>query len=155
MSNAFNAVAANDNKPTQEMLDRSLLRAAEFDESEKITDLISRGADKNARHINGDTPLIIAAREGHDRTVRLMLRHRADMAARNNQNETAADAARRAGHGAIAKRIEDKIAAQTTQKEERHKDLATPIMDGSLCDIPTLTLPALRRRPKPAHPSTP
>jgi len=83
---AFNAAAANDNKPTQEMLDRSLLRAAEFGESEKITDLIRRGADKNARHINGDTPMIIAAREGHEKTVRLLLKHRADTKAHNNQS---------------------------------------------------------------------
>lgn len=148
MSPAFNAAAANDNKPTQEMLDRALLRAAEFDESEKIIDLIRRGANKNARHINGDTPMIIAAREGHEKTVRLFLKHRADAEARNNQSESAADAAHSAGHPHIAARITAHQAAARAQKE---KDFTAPILEGSLREITALKPASVikRRPPKP------
>lgn len=147
----FNAAAANDNKPTPQMLDQALLRAAEFGEDEKITDLIRRGAHKNARHTNNDTPLIIAAREGHAKTVRLLLRHRVDMSAQNNQGEDAASAARAAGHAAIAQKIESAIAAAATQQQ---KAFIAPIVEGSERDIPTLSLPRTLRR-RPPSPDTP
>lgn len=142
----FNQAAANDNKPTQQMLDRQLLRAAEFDESEKIIDLIRRGADKNARHINNDTPLIIAAREGHEKTVRLLLRQNVDMQARNHQDEDAIAAARAGGNEAIAERISEKI------EKQKQRDMLAPITEGSSRDIPTLSLPQGIRRKKPPVP---
>jgi len=145
---AFNAAAANDNKPTQEMLDLSLLRAAEFGENEKITDLIRRGADKNARHINGDTPMIIAAREGHEKTVRLLLLFGADTAARNNQLESAEGVAHSVGHPKIAARIAMQNAIAKALKE---KEFFAPILEGSLREITTLKPLAVtkRRMPKP------
>ncbi|HCS23084.1 MAG TPA: ankyrin repeat domain-containing protein [Alphaproteobacteria bacterium] len=148
----FNQAAANDNKPTQQMLDRQLLRAAEFDESEKIIDLIRRGADKNARHINNDTPLIIAAREGHEKTVRLLLRQNVDMHARNYQDEDAIAAARAGGNEAIAKRIAEKIEKQKQAAAQNQRDMLAPITEGSARDIPTLSLPQGIRRKKPPAP---
>lgn len=120
MSNAFNAAAANNNKPAQEILDRSLLRAAEFGESGKITSLIRRGANKNARHTNGDTPLIIAAREGHDAAVQLLLKRGAEASLRNHQGESAADASR--GDPAILRRLAR--AQQKQAEKERLKEAA-------------------------------
>lgn len=142
-SKRFNQTARNSGRPqNQQMLDRDLLRAAEFGEDEKIHDLIRRGANINARHINNDTPLIIAAREGHDLTVRRLLKLKAHIRLRNNQGELAEDAARRAGHDAIAVRIRDYRAAQRAQ--------TIPAINATQRDISTLSLPTVIRRNKPA-----
>ncbi len=141
-TNRFNTAAAGDSPQNQQMLDRALLRAAEFGEDEKIRDLIRRGANVNARHTNNDTPLITAAREGHDLTVRHLLKLKAHIRLRNNQGETAEAAARRAGHDAIAVRIRDYRTAPPVQN--------TPVANATARDINTLSLPRVIRRNKPA-----
>jgi ankyrin repeat protein len=135
MSPAFNAAAANDNSPAPEMLDRALLRAAEFDDSQKITGLIRRGANKDARHINGDTPLIIAAREGHEKTLALLLRLGANVALSNNQGETAETAA--AEHPALVRAV-----TRARQKQDTKEQLKKSALRETQRDI--TPLPPLR-----------
>lgn len=87
-STPFNnaAAPANDNA---ESLDRQLLSAAEFGDTVKMIDLLARGADINARHTNNDTPLHIAAREGHLDAVKLLIEKKADTSLLNNFQRTA------------------------------------------------------------------
>ncbi len=87
-STPFNnaAAPANDNA---ESLDRQLLSAAEFGETAKMVDLIAQGANINARHTNNDTPLHIAAREGHLDAVKLLIEKQADTSLVNNSRQTA------------------------------------------------------------------
>lgn len=87
-STPFNnaAAPANDNA---ESLDRQLLSAAEFGETAKMIDLLARGANINARHTNNDTPLHLAAREGHLDAVKLLIEKNADTSLLNNFQRTA------------------------------------------------------------------
>ena len=87
-STPFNTAAAPANDNT-ESLDRQLLSAAEFGETDKIVDLLARGANINARHTNNDTPLHIAAREGHLDAVKLLIEKQADVTLLNNFQQTA------------------------------------------------------------------
>ena len=84
----FNTAAApaNDNA---ESLDRQLLKAAEFGETDKIVDLLAKGANINARQTNNDTPLHLAAREGHLDAVKLLIEKKADTSLINNFQQTA------------------------------------------------------------------
>ncbi|TAL38916.1 MAG: ankyrin repeat domain-containing protein [Alphaproteobacteria bacterium] len=98
----FNLAAANDNGPNP---DRELLRAAEGGDLEKVKFWLERGANIDARHTNNDTPLIIAAREGHEDVIRHLMTRRkkkADAAMQNNQDESALHAAVAAGNTEIA-----------------------------------------------------
>lgn len=94
----FNLAAANDNGPNPDL---ELLRAAEGNDLPKVKLWLERGANIDARRINNDTPLIIAAREGHADVVRHLMTRRkkkADAALQNNQGESALHAAVTAGN---------------------------------------------------------
>lgn len=87
-STSFNNAAAPANDNT-ENLDRQLLNAAEFGETAKIIDLLAKGANINARQTNNDTPLHLAAREGHLDAVKLLIEKNADTSLVNNFQHTA------------------------------------------------------------------
>ena len=42
---------------------------------------------------SGDTPLILAAREGHAEVIKLLMRHGCDVTSQNDSDETALDVA--------------------------------------------------------------
>lgn len=67
--------------------------------------LIERGARIDARSPNGTTPLMMAARYGHEESVDVLLRRGADSTLRNQRDLTAADFARLAGREALATRL--------------------------------------------------
>jgi uncharacterized protein len=101
MKDSFNQ-AANDNAPNP---DRELLRAAEGNDLPKVKFWLKKGANIDARHTNNDTPLIIAAREGHEEVARYLLHRqgkKADSSLQNNQGETAMIASLLGGSVAIA-----------------------------------------------------
>lgn len=97
--------AANDNGPNP---DRQLLRAAESGDLERVKLWLEKGANIDARHTNNDTPLIIAAREGHADVIRHLMTRRkrkADAGLQNNQGESALHAAVKAGNTEAALQI--------------------------------------------------
>ncbi len=77
----------------------ALLTAAAFAPTEVVKTLLDAGAQVNVADVRGFTPLMLAI--GTDRqnpaTVRLLLRHHADTAAKNLEGETALDWARKIG----------------------------------------------------------
>jgi uncharacterized protein len=67
--------------------------------------LLDQGAALDARAPNGNTPLMLAARYGHEDSVSLLLERGADRALRNERNLDAADYARLDGREAVAQRL--------------------------------------------------
>lgn len=67
--------------------------------------LVDRGALIDAEAPNGNTPLMMAARDGTIASAELLLRLGADATRRNSLNQTAADMAEQAGRDDLAARL--------------------------------------------------
>jgi hypothetical protein len=67
--------------------------------------LLERGAQVDAPSPNGTTPLMMAARYGHEDSVQILLGAKADPRLRNQKELSAADFAREAGREALASRL--------------------------------------------------
>jgi ankyrin repeat protein len=67
--------------------------------------LLERGAQVDAPSPNGTTPLMMAARYGHEDSVQILLVAKADPRLRNQKELSAADFAREAGREALASRL--------------------------------------------------
>ena len=70
-----------------------------------VSFLLGKGAQVNALSPNGTTPLMMAARYGHEASVDVLLAAKADPSARNQKSLTAADFARDAGRHGLASRL--------------------------------------------------
>lgn len=90
-------------KPVSESTDKSmsLWMAANSGRLEEVEQLLSEGADINARAGNGMTPLILASWNGHTKVVELLLRKGADVNAKTNIGSTALKLATERGHKKI------------------------------------------------------
>ena len=86
-------------------LNADLLKAAEEGKTEVVKTLITKGADVNARPIegkvNGWTALMAAAENGHTETVRALLEAGADLNARDKNGKTALTYAKENSHTEI------------------------------------------------------
>ncbi len=51
-----------------------LLEAAQIGNFERVTELLNRGDDPNAKDTDGDTALILAADKGHEAVVEALLK---------------------------------------------------------------------------------
>jgi hypothetical protein len=60
----------------------------------------------NAQDYEGNTPLHLAASNGHGRIVRLLMDHGADSSIVNHEGFTASDLARLRGHDGVAQMID-------------------------------------------------
>lgn len=67
--------------------------------------LLEQGATVDARAPNGNTPLMLAARFGHEDSVKLLLERGADRTLRNDRNYDAADYARLDGRESVAQSL--------------------------------------------------
>ena len=77
----------------------ALFRAARDGNADTVRSLLaSRNADVNATDADGDTPLIEAARFGHDEVVSALLIAKADANIKNRDGKTAIMLAAEAGH---------------------------------------------------------
>lgn len=77
----------------------ALLRAASAGNADTVRTLLaSPNVDVNGIDENGNTPLILAARFGHDKVVTAFLIAKADVKTKNNEGKTALMLAAEGGH---------------------------------------------------------
>jgi hypothetical protein len=79
--------------------------AASSEGESMVAWLLDRGALIDAEAPNGNTPLMMAARDGTIASAELLLRLGADATRRNSLNQTAADMAEQAGRDDLAERL--------------------------------------------------
>lgn len=78
------------------------LSSARLGDTSQLVDLIKRGTDPDTADANGNTLLILAAREGQLATVEALLKYRAKVATRNKAGDSALMLAVLAGHERVA-----------------------------------------------------
>ena len=77
----------------------ALLRAASAGNADTVRTLLaSPNVDVNGIDENGNTPLMLAARFGHDEVVTVLLISKADLKAKNDEGKTALMLASEGGH---------------------------------------------------------
>lgn len=91
----------------------ALFQAARGGHAEAVKSILAGGrADVNGRDESGDTPLIVAARAGHDDVVQALLVARADPNAKNNAGQTALSLAAAGGHDEVIRLLKQAGASQ-------------------------------------------
>lgn len=91
----------------------ALLQAARGGHAEVVKSILAGGrADANGRDERGDTPLIVAARAGHDDVVQALLVARADPNAKNDEGQTALSLAAAGGHDEVIRLLKQAGATQ-------------------------------------------
>lgn len=72
----------------QEKLNRELTNAASVGDTQKVKDLIQKGADVNSCSLNARTPLMFASYQGHTKTAELLIQKGADVDSRDDRGQT-------------------------------------------------------------------
>ena len=88
--------------------------------------LLTQGADVNVRQSDGSTPLLIAAKAGHQYLVQLLLKHHALMSPRNASHATAHSAASREGHTAIVGLLDAAARSRPAHLQAAERDCEPP-----------------------------
>ena len=81
-----------------------LIGAAKMGDTPSLVHLVGKGASVDTTDIEGNTLLMLAARDGHGDLVQLLINHRAKLNARNAAGDTALALA--AKHGWVAHGVE-------------------------------------------------
>jgi uncharacterized protein len=66
-----------------------LINAARLGDSREVAALVGKGASADTTDIDGNTLLMLAARDGHDQLVDYLIRQRVKLNARNTAGDTA------------------------------------------------------------------
>ena len=86
------------------------------------TFLLSHGANVNAQRLDGTTPLLLAAKHGHQYLVQLLLKHHALLSPQNCNHATARSAASRAGHSDIVGLIDAAMWSRPAQLQAAEEE---------------------------------
>jgi hypothetical protein len=81
----------------------TLMTAAYGGDKEVVADLVERGADLEARDVDGYTPLMYAANAGHVRAAEILLEAGAEVNAADNQGSTPIMFAAQHGHAELVR----------------------------------------------------
>ena len=99
-----------------------------------VTQMLDAGECVNSLDAEGNSPLICAAEEGHEDIVELLLRHGADVQARNVMNESALHVAAWNGHAGVV----SALLAHGAAVNQPGPDGETPLLlaaDGGFIDV--------------------
>lgn len=119
VENAFTSLKKQYEELTNNLISKLNAYAIDSELFNKITELISQGADVNAKSKNGRTALMFAARYGFETTVRILLAHHADVNIKDNNGVTALSDATVNRHNAIATLLKEH-GAQSTQSTQKN-----------------------------------
>lgn len=92
--------------PSQRQHSR-LLQSAQVGDLEQVSELLEQDLDINHKDFYGWTPLMCAAKEGHEQVVMYLLTHGADHTLCNSNGQTALFLAKMFGHQLVVKTISD------------------------------------------------
>ena len=91
----------------------ALTQGAKLGDVAEIRTLLGRGASADTTDIEGNTLLMLAARDGHGDLVQLLINHRAKLNARNAAGDTALALAALRGHLRVVQLLTDAGASQS------------------------------------------
>lgn len=137
---------------TSDELNKSLIDAAKNGNIVKVKELISRGADVNAKTNQNATALIYASLNGHTETVKELIAKGADLNAKTNEGFTAIMYASQNGHTDVVKELIEKGADVNAKTNNGFTALTISLSNGHT-DIVKMLLTKGAVRPKPKVPS--
>ena len=111
--------AANNNKPDAKeraQLEAALFSAIEQDDFKTFFTLFKQGADLNIKNKDGMTPLMLAAKNGSEKMVTILLERNPNLEAKTDEGETALSIAKKNNFNEIVKLLEERSKAGLVPK---------------------------------------
>ncbi len=125
-------------EPRRSELERMLLQAAESGAHGRLIEILGDNANPNCRNRDNNTPLLLAAANGHLRIVEYLLDNGASIEDRNNKGDTALHAAAENGHVAVVELLLDNKADIESANGEDYEPLLLAAENGRLSVVKLL-----------------